>query len=140
MGQEFQKYALPEDVQLRGVDDFFEQVRKATAEALRRGIQANAIVINKNMVYVPEFCGMDLKMVCGLHCYVTKDELPEGYSFAVLHDPTREKKDVVVHGRWIPCENGGYYYSVCDSRVAFLVHNKYCPNCGAKMDGGSDND
>lgn len=40
----------------------------------------------------------------------------------------------VVHGRWIPCENGGYYCSNCDTRVAFLVHNKYCPNCGAKMD------
>lgn len=41
----------------------------------------------------------------------------------------------VIHGRWIPCENGGYYCSNCDTRVAFLVHNKYCPNCGAKMDG-----
>lgn len=41
----------------------------------------------------------------------------------------------VVYGRWIPCENGGYYCSNCDRRVAFLVHNNYCPNCGAKMDG-----
>ena len=48
-----------------------------------------------------------------------------------------EKADVakVVHGRWIPCENGGYNCSNCDRRVAFLVHNRYCPNCGAKMDG-----
>ena len=44
----------------------------------------------------------------------------------------------VVHGRWIPCENGGYYCSHCDRRVAFLIHNKYCSNCGAKMDGGAD--
>lgn len=42
----------------------------------------------------------------------------------------------VVHGRWIPCENGGYYCSNCDTRVAFIIHNKFCPNCGAKMDGG----
>ena len=41
----------------------------------------------------------------------------------------------VVHGRWIPSENGGYYCSNCDRRVAFLIYNRYCPNCGAKMDG-----
>lgn len=48
-----------------------------------------------------------------------------------------EKADVqkVKHGKWIPCENGGYYCSNCDRRVAFLVHNNYCPNCGARMDG-----
>lgn len=44
----------------------------------------------------------------------------------------------VRHGRWVPCNNGGYYCSYCDHRVAFLVHNRYCPNCGAKMDGGND--
>ena len=42
----------------------------------------------------------------------------------------------VVHGEWIPCENGGYYCSNCDRRVAFLVHQYFCPNCGAKMDRG----
>lgn len=94
MGQEFKKYAFPKDVQLRGADTFFEQVREATVEAMRRGIKANSIVINENMVYVPDACGMDLRMVCGLHCYVTKDELPEEYSFAVLHDPTRGRKTV----------------------------------------------
>lgn len=41
----------------------------------------------------------------------------------------------VRHGRWVPCDNGGYYCSYCDHRVAFLVHNRYCPNCGAKMEG-----
>lgn len=46
----------------------------------------------------------------------------------------------VVHGRWIPCENGGYNCANCDRRVAFLVHNRYCPNCGAKMDGGVSSD
>ena len=42
------------------------------------------------------------------------------------------------HGRWIPCENGGYYCSNCDARVAFIVHNKYCPACGTRMDGATD--
>lgn len=44
----------------------------------------------------------------------------------------------VVHGYWKSCNNGGYFCSVCDHRVAFLVHNRYCPNCGAKMDGDGD--
>lgn len=46
----------------------------------------------------------------------------------------------VVRGRWIWCENGGYHCSACDRRFGFVFDNKYCPNCGAKMDGGSDNE
>lgn len=41
----------------------------------------------------------------------------------------------VRHAKWIPCDNGGYYCSDCDSRVAFKFGNLYCPNCGARMDG-----
>lgn len=41
----------------------------------------------------------------------------------------------VVHGRWIPCTNGGYHCSVCDKRFGFVFDKNYCPNCGAKMDG-----
>lgn len=44
----------------------------------------------------------------------------------------------VVHAYWIYCENGGYFCSACDHRVAFLVHNRFCPNCGARMDGEAD--
>lgn len=40
----------------------------------------------------------------------------------------------VVRGRWIPCDNGGYYCSNCDSRVAFIFDNRCCPNCGAEME------
>lgn len=40
----------------------------------------------------------------------------------------------VRHGRWAPCTNGGYYCSACDSRAAYKFNNRYCPNCGAKMD------
>ena len=41
----------------------------------------------------------------------------------------------VVHGRWIPSENGGYHCSVCDKRFGFVFDNHYCPNCGADMRG-----
>lgn len=74
---------------------FFESIRKAVNQAFAEGIQANSIIINKNMVRVPEFfmqlptgnVVMMPKMICGLNVYLTKDELPDGYSFAVLERP-----------------------------------------------------
>lgn len=80
----------------REQDTFLEFVRKVTAQAMSEGIKANSIVINENMVRVPEFtfgdcCGFVRtvpRMICGLNVRLTKDELPEGYSFAVLEGPT----------------------------------------------------
>ena len=80
------------NIVLQKQDSFFESVRKATAQAIAEGIEANSIIINENMVRVPDF-GMILptgegiimpRMICGLNVYLTKDELPENYSFAVL--------------------------------------------------------
>ena len=62
------------------------------------------------------------------------DPTDEEIEYTIDHLPTIEAAPV-VHGRWIPCENGGYYCSRCDTRVAFIIHNKFCPNCGAKMKG-----
>ena len=60
----------------------------------------------------------------------------------------------VRHGQWISlteCVNEGVYCSICKKKVwksdyALCSHksrNKlrsdYCPNCGAKMDGGDGN-
>ena len=47
----------------------------------------------------------------------------------------------VVHGRWIEKEKYtfGVMYdcSICGDRILDNGHSwKYCPNCGAKMDGG----
>lgn len=63
----------------------------------------------------------------------------------------------VVHGRWIPLREseitgwnpgfaghdpiGGYKCSNCNKEAVFdcndsFVLSDYCPNCGAKMDGG----
>ena len=71
---------------------FMESVQRATAYAFNKGIKANSIVINENMVEVPSFTMCDPlgnpvvvpHMICGLNVYLTKRELPEGYSFAVL--------------------------------------------------------
>ena len=48
----------------------------------------------------------------------------------------------VVHGRWVPfhSEAAGdiQYCSACE--IGFDAKTDYCPHCGAKMDGGADND
>ena len=50
----------------------------------------------------------------------------------------------VRHGRWIEQEKYtfGVMYdcSICDNRILDNGHPwNYCPNCGAKMDGGAGN-
>lgn len=55
----------------------------------------------------------------------------------------------VVHGRWA-IDEFGHYCTVCreygpepegDAEIVDLLKygTPYCPNCGAKMDGGADN-
>lgn len=46
----------------------------------------------------------------------------------------------VVHGRWIHKNTCGpntekFHCSVCDKTPRSLYPEKFCPNCGAKMDG-----
>lgn len=51
----------------------------------------------------------------------------------------------VVHGRWISKNPHGYEWTFVCSNCGYVDgypfndrHN-YCPNCGAKMDGGNQN-
>ena len=49
----------------------------------------------------------------------------------------------VVHGRWIEKEKYSfgimYDCSLCENRILDTGHPwHYCPNCGAKMDGGAE--
>ena len=57
----------------------------------------------------------------------------------------------VVRGEWISltdCANAGVYCSVCHKKVwkedyawcnrKNKLRSNYCPNCGAKMDGGAE--
>ena len=53
----------------------------------------------------------------------------------------------VVHGRWEQDADGDWYCTNCDEVVAICESGRertyrkpYCPNCGAKMDVGADND
>lgn len=51
----------------------------------------------------------------------------------------------VRHGRWervIPSKSSAKWstkVSCSNCHSAGYTHHKYCPNCGAKMDGGADN-
>lgn len=51
----------------------------------------------------------------------------------------------VVHGRWERDEDGDWYctncyevVAICESGRERTYRKPYCPNCGAKMDGGAE--
>ena len=81
-------------------ESFIDRVREVHACAIREGIEVNSIVINKNMVKVPAVwiktpCGSTVElppMFCGLNVFLTEDELPETYSFALVQTPERETR------------------------------------------------
>lgn len=63
--------------------------------------------------------------------------------------PTVANVAPVVHGRWEPCfdENGCWRqgFAKCSNcgkeyYAQTINHFRYCSNCGAKMDGGSDHE
>ena len=90
----------PDDLIEPPTKSILELVMEATKEALKDGIKANSIIINQNMCKVSETWFRDgfggaqgiPPMICGLHAYFTKDELPDGYSFAVLEGPEHEDR------------------------------------------------
>lgn len=44
----------------------------------------------------------------------------------------------VVHGRWVFGGDGCVICSECNEEESNDNHRNYCPNCGAKMDGGDN--
>ena len=60
----------------------------------------------------------------------------------VLKNQPTIEAEPVVHGRWIHDINNLYGCSECMGRET-MSHKRlkpYCPNCGAKMDGGTPNE
>lgn len=75
------------------------------------------------------------------------DYFTDGYDEAVSTVEEFLSADVVpvVHGRWEQDADGDWYCTNCDEIVAIFESGRertyskpYCPNCGAKMDGGAD--
>ena len=68
---------------------------------------------------------------------------PQWYADKIKAIPVADVAPV-VHGRWIEQEKYtfGVMYdcSICRDRILDNGHSwNYCPNCGARMDGGSEN-
>lgn len=71
---------------------------------------------------------------------------PQRVKTLLLRQPAADVAEV-VHGQWYmldDCANAGLYCSACSRRVhreefAYKkLKSKYCPHCGAMMDGGED--
>lgn len=64
----------------------------------------------------------------------------DGYTKAVLNQAVKAIRKLsadvqtVRHGRWREGVYAGYKCSEC--RTTWDAPTKFCPNCGAKMDGG----
>lgn len=103
-------------------------------------------------------CGVDLKQeaiatIEHIAQYMDEDELlhhsrPLAIAYLAL---TEDTSVPVVHGQWISWEKAENFIpspdrhecSVCHDAAQVLVNgfellSDYCPNCGAKMDGGGD--
>lgn len=68
---------------------------------------------------------------------------PEEFAEYLYELPTADVAPV-VHGRWEQDADGDWYCTNCDEVVAICESGRertyrklYCPNCGAKMDGGN---
>lgn len=80
---------------------FADAVFEARNKALKEGIKANTVIIDEHFAKVNAFdfvFGRDVMhlppMICGLEVQVS-DELPDGYSFAVLEAPETERERLV---------------------------------------------
>lgn len=67
-----------------------------------------------------------------------------GAAELLKHVPDAKDVAPVVHAHWIyldECSNAGVYCSCCQKKVYRgdyanqKLKSKYCPNCGARMDG-----
>ena len=94
------KYTIEDDLKL--VKSFKEMVMEAVKHASKEGIKANSIIINKDFVRVKKswinngFSYSELPdMICGLECYLTDNDLPENYSFAVVEKPQTERERLI---------------------------------------------
>lgn len=88
------------------------------------------------------------KMAMFETAYTMETETDAAIVLRMIDDAPTADVAPVVHGQWIlERELNGkpycFHCSVCDSDyhcIGIVVASDYCPNCGAKMDGGVDNE
>ena len=88
-----------------------------------------------------EQAGKNICKYCASNAYCKEDDC---MVYQGLRDtPTIQiEAEPVRHGRWLDgTSRGSYsiYCSYCGSHKETICPSDYCPNCGAKMDGGADN-
>lgn len=81
---------------------FREMAIEAVKHAFKECIKANSIIINKDFVRVKKswinngFSYSELPdMICGLEVYLTDNDLPKNYSFAVVEKPQTERERLI---------------------------------------------
>lgn len=82
--------------------------------------------IHFDVCYKIEHFGRDLEDTSPCKQFISKDVAPVRHGHWV-----KEKPDVLIHWHCSVCKNC-YYLEEPNAN--------YCPNCGAKMDGGEGND
>ena len=98
----------------------------------------------KILYYV--LCTISVILYVGLVSYVVVAYIKSGAFVSVFcHDMRRKDRHLpsadvapVRHGRWKPGDMptyGGFKCSLCKKNT-IVYKPPYCPNCGAKMDGG----
>lgn len=63
-----------------------------------------------------------------------------GDAIDMIEDAPAADVAPVVYGRWVFGGDGCVICSECNEEESNNNHRNYCPNCGAKMDGGADHE
>lgn len=83
------------------------------------------------------YCEKFEKAMRTTHPYFVADKC-NNYKF-LAEQPAIEPE--VRHGRWMFIEQkSGYLWKCSNCKGNFDQRFSYCPHCGAKMDGGAEND
>lgn len=61
-----------------------------------------------------------------------------GDAIDIIEDAPAADVAPVVHGRWVFGGDCCVICSECNEEESNNNHRNYCPNCGAKMDGGDN--
>ena len=75
-----------------------ELILEAKKVAVKENIKANSIILNKKYVKTPHLFvgdGFLPPMVCGIEVYMTADELPDNYSFALTEKAQTERERLI---------------------------------------------
>ena len=101
----------------------------------------------KNVLTMAEYINRGRARFEAEHYFKGLDNIQEDLDMLFCMLPAEDVAPV-RHGRWVlldECYNEGVYCSACHKKVYKKcyankkIKSKFCPHCGAKMDGGAEN-